>query len=72
MKKTKLPVRPRIYPNDTNLLSFMFSIARNDSLLALFLHEIQFIRQHPMLTEEQVRHELELDKMRNMPVKPLQ
>lgn len=55
---TKLPKVPRVYPNDINLLSFMFTLARNDATLALFLHELQFIRQHPMMTETQVRSAL--------------
>ena len=65
MKSTmKLPPIPKAYPNDTNLLSFMFTIARNDRLLLMFLTEIQFIRDHPNITEEQVRRELPRDTPR--------
>lgn len=64
--KTKLPDIVRKYPNDMNMLSFLFQAARNDRILNMLLTEIQFIRDHPMLTEEQARRQLELQ---NMPVK---
>jgi len=67
--KTKLPELPRTYTKDTNLLSFMFLIARSDHLLGLFLKEIKFIRDHPLLTEEEVRQYLEFD---SVPAKALQ
>lgn len=69
-RMTKLPRKPRVYANDTNLLSFMFQAARNDRILSMLLTEIQFIRENPQLSEEQVRRQLELDAIRNLPVKP--
>lgn len=47
-------------PLDTNLLSLMFQLARNNGLLLAFLNQIIFIREHPSLTEEQARRELNM------------
>lgn len=58
--KQKLPQLNKVYPNDTNLLSFMFTIARNDHALNMFLTQIQFIREHPNLSELQVRRQLSM------------
>lgn len=57
-RNTILKPIQREYPFDTNLLTFMFIIARNDRLLDLFLREIVFIRENPGMTEDQVRKEL--------------
>ena len=46
------------YPNDTNLLSWLFIIARNDDTLLRVLSIIQFIRERPHLSEQDVRKEL--------------
>lgn len=57
--------------NDTNLLRLMFILARNDNLLQTFLLEIQFIRDRPQLTEEEIRREIRhIEHMRRMPYKP--
>lgn len=65
-----LPKLPKVYPNDMNMLSFIFTLARNDTLLRIFLSQIQFIRDRPLMTEEQVRRELK--KIESKPMKPLQ
>lgn len=67
----KLPKLPEEQPKfDTNLLQFMFTIARNDHLLTLFLREIQFIREHPNITEREVRKNVELQQLIELPQKP--
>lgn len=68
---TKLPSSKRRieYPNDTNLLSWLFTIARNDEFLYRALVIIQFIRENPTLSEDAVRKELALEQFRNMPPK---
>ncbi len=53
-----LPEEPRKYPNDINLLSFIFQAARSDLTLRMLLTQIQFIRDRPNLTEAQIRREL--------------
>lgn len=58
-----MKLAPLDYPNDTNLLSFLFTVARNDYLFHNILLIINFIRDHPNMTERQVRKEL-----RRMPV----
>lgn len=60
------------YPNDTNLLSWLFIISRDEQLLLRALLIMQFIKEHPTLSEEAVRKELALDALKNMPPKPLQ
>lgn len=62
---------PEVYPNDVNLLHFMFMIARNDRLLQTFLTEVQFIRDRPNMTEAQVRRELRrIERTRELPKMP--
>ena len=53
----KLPLIEQ--PYDTNLLSWMFIIARNDYLFHNVLLILNFIRDHPHMSEGQVRRELE-------------
>lgn len=65
----KLPKQDKVYPNDTNLLSFIFRTARNDRLLNALLTQIEYIRSHPNISEEDVRKELAMMQFRNMPVK---
>jgi hypothetical protein len=71
----KLPQKPKKrtqYDPDTNLLSWMFLIARNEDLLRRALIIIQFIRDHPTLSEDAVRKELVQEQFKNMPPTPLQ
>ncbi len=49
---------PKTYPNDTNLLSLIFAM-RNDKVLIEFLAQVQFVRDHPNITEQQVRASIE-------------
>jgi hypothetical protein len=71
-KKTKLPIKRLEQKPDTNLLQFMFLIARDDRMLTIFLQQIQFIREHPLLTEVEARKELERQALASLPPKPLQ
>jgi hypothetical protein len=52
------------YPHDTNLLNLMFTIARNDKVLMEFLAQVQFIRDHPNITEQQVRASMAVEANR--------
>lgn len=66
----KLPQKPKKeHPFDTNLLSWLFLVARNDDLLYRALSIIQFIREHPRLSEDEARKELKLQQFKNMPPK---
>lgn len=69
MNMRKLPQKSRTYAPDTNLLSWLFMIARSDLLLTRALNIIQFIREHPQLSEDEVRKHLELEAFKNMPPK---
>ena len=58
---------PAKYPNDVNLLHLMFELARNDTMLLDFLNNVIFIREHPLLKEDQVRRELMVQDLITVP-----
>ncbi len=64
----KLPQQPRVYPKDTNLIEWIFLISRNSDLLYRLLIIIEFIRDHPDLSEEAMRREYR--RLSDVPQKP--